>query len=366
MSLRWHILTGEYPPASGGVGDYSAQLAAALTAAGDRVTVWAPGSTLPDRFGRGSRAALDGAFRGDPGIVLLQYVPNALGRRGMNLPFCLWLRARAREGADVRVMFHEPYFYFTAAQPWRNVLAATQRVMARVLLDASTHAYLSTDTWRRYLTPRNGTPLDVLPIPSNILPAPETDERLRGAIAPEEEPIVGHFGTYGDHVEGELLRVLPPTAARCPSARFAFIGRGSVEFLSRLGRRHPEIAALSWASGRIDAGVVSSALRACDVLMQPYPDGITTRRTSVMAGLQHGLPIVTTSGALTEPIWMASRAVALVPVDDAEAFAASVAALIGDRTEARALGRRGAETYERAFRLERSVSVLRGAAAAAP
>jgi glycosyltransferase involved in cell wall biosynthesis len=367
MSLRWHILTGEYPPASGGVGDYSAQLAAALTAAGDRVTVWTPGSSLPDRFGRRSRTVLDGAFRDDPGIVLLQYVPNALGARGMNLPFCLWLRHRAREGADVRVMFHEPFFYFTAAKPWRNALAATQRVMARVLLDASTHVYLSTGTWRGRLTPRNGTPLDVLPIPSNIHPgSPNSDERLRHSIAPDGEPIVGHFGTYGDHVEGELLRVLPCVAVRCARARFAFIGIGSVEFRARLARRHPDIAGRSWASGRLSACDVSSALRACDLLIQPYPDGITTRRTSAMAGLQHGVPVVTTSGALTEPIWMESRAVALVSVEDAEAFATSVAALVGDNAEAQALGRRGAETYERHFPLERTVSVLRGAAAIAP
>src|ERR1051325_7766931 len=49
----------------------------------------------------------------------------------MNLRFCRWLRDRGREGMDVRVMFHEPYFYFTASRPWRNVLAAVQRVMAR-------------------------------------------------------------------------------------------------------------------------------------------------------------------------------------------------------------------------------------------
>jgi glycosyltransferase involved in cell wall biosynthesis len=367
MPVRWHILTGEYPPASGGVGDYTAQLAAALTSAGDAVTIWTPGSTLPDRFGGRSRAALDAAFRAHPGVVLLQYVPNALGARGMNLRFCLWLRDRARGGADVRVMFHEPYFYFTLARPWQNVLAAIERVMARVLLDASKRAYVSTDTWRRYLTPRNGTALELLPIPSNIQPAAASHaDRYRGAIAPDGGPIVGHFGTYGDHVGAELLRVLPQTAERCATARFAFIGSGSVEFVSRLGGRHPRIAARSWASGRVEAGDVSSALRACDVLIQPYPDGITTRRTSAMAGLQHGVPTVTTSGALTEAIWAASDAVALAPADDAVAFAKAVAGLLRDRTAAQALGRRGASTYERHFSLERTLAVLRAAPAAAP
>jgi glycosyltransferase involved in cell wall biosynthesis len=367
MPLSWHILTGEYPPASGGVGDYTAQLAAALVSAGDRVTIWTPGSTLPDRFGPRSREVLEAAFQRSPGVVLLQYVPNALGARGMNLPFCRWLRERARQGADVRVMFHEPYFYFSATKPWRNVLAATQRIMARVLLDASTRAYASTEAWRRYLTPRNGATLDVLPIPSNVPTASASDGgRHRRAIAPGDEPIVGHFGTYGDHVERELLRVLPPIAEQCPTARFAFVGIGSAEFVSRLASRHRDVAARSWASGRLNAGEVSSFLRACAVLIQPYPDGITTRRTSAMAGLQHGVPTVSTSGALTESIWAQSCAVALAPAGDAAAFAKTVALLLGDRIEAQALGRRGADTYERHFSLERTVAVLRAASAPAP
>src|SRR5262249_30581407 len=147
-------------------------------------------------------------------------------------------------------------------------------------------------------------------------PAASPVDGFRSRIAPSAEPIVGHFGTYGEHVEGELLRVLPSIHGRTPGARFAFIGRGSIEFVSRLHGTDPGVAARSWASGVIDACAVSAALRACDVLVQPYPDGITTRRTSAMAGLQHGVPTVTTTGALTEPIWAASEAVALIPVDD--------------------------------------------------
>jgi len=362
MPLRWHILTGEYPPASGGVGDYTAQLADALAAAGDSVTVWTPGQSLPDRFGRKSQHVLQDALLSTPGILLLQYVPNALGAHGLNLPFCLWLRRIARGGADVRVMFHEPYFYFTIAQPWRNALALVQRTMASVLLGATKTAYISTETWRRYLAPRNGSSLEVLPIPSNIPPALAADAitRQRRAMAPSGQPVVGHFGTYGDHVERELLRILPPLAQRCATARFAFIGDGSSEFQSRLSARYRDIVARSWASGWMHAADVSAALRACDVLVQPYPDGITTRRTSAMAGLQHGVPTVTTLGALTEAVWVKSAAVRLTPVGDVNAFAKEVDRLLRDSAEAQALGARGADVYERCFSLERTLAILRG------
>lgn len=366
MALRWHILTGEYPPASGGVGDYTAQLAAALEAAGDVVTVWVPGRTLPDRFGAGSRRRLDKSLGHAPGIVLLQYVPNALGSHGMNLAFCRWLLARRRDGMDVRVMFHEPYFYFALARPWRNALAAVQRVMARTLLEASTTAYISTDTWRRYLTPRNGARLEVLAIPSNVPCAatPDDVDRCRQMIAPSGEPVVGHFGTYGDHVERELMRVVPRIAGESSGARFAFIGAGSAEFLSRLSRTHPQIGQRSWASGRLEARAVSSALKAADVLVQPYPDGVTTRRTSVMAGLQHGVPTVTSNGALTEAVWAESGAVRLAVAGDAGSFATAVDTLLHDRDAASALGRRGAAVYAHHFSLARTIDVLRGASAA--
>ena len=368
MSTRWHILTGEYPPASGGVGDYTAQLAAALARAGDAVTIWIPGQTLPDRFGRESRRVLDGALRQTPGIVLLQYVPNALGAHGMNVTFCRWLRSRAHHGIDVRVMFHEPYFSFGFARPWRNALAVVQRVMARMLLDASTEAYISTETWRRYLTPRNGAMLDVLPIPSNIPCTATHDdaERCRLVIAPGGEPVVGHFGTYGDHVYRELMRVVPGIAEQSPAARFAFIGSGSAEFLSRLARSHPKIASRSWASGRLEAREVSCTLRAADVLVQPFPDGVTTRRTSVMAGLHHGVPTVTTSGALTEAVWAESGAVGLACSRDPDGFAKAVDVLLRDRAAAASLGRRGADAYERYFSLARTIGILRGASHSAP
>ena len=43
MSDLWHIIAPEYPPNTGGVGDYSKQLAINLRSAGDEVHVWCPG-----------------------------------------------------------------------------------------------------------------------------------------------------------------------------------------------------------------------------------------------------------------------------------------------------------------------------------
>ena len=60
----------------------------------------------------------------------------------------------------------------------------------------------------------------------------------------------------------------------------------------------------------------SAHISACDLMLQPYPDGISTRRTSAMVGLAHGRALATTSGHLTESLWAESGAVAISPVNE--------------------------------------------------
>jgi glycosyltransferase involved in cell wall biosynthesis len=207
--------------------------------------------------------------------------------------------------------------------------------------------------------------MHVLPIPSTIPGTawPQAVDAYRSEMASNGGPVVGHFGTYGAHVETALQRLLPSIAAAVPDARFAFMGAGSREFLTRLRSSSPDVAARSWASGRLDPPATAAALRACTVLIQPYPDGITTRRTSVMAGLRNAVATISTHGALTEPVWMESGAVALAPVGDVDAFSSTVASLLRDPVARVALSRRGAETYAERFSVERTIAVLRDAGA---
>lgn len=373
MTGTFHVLTGEYPPQSGGVGDYTCLVAHGLAARGHAVHVWCPRVTpgdhggvrlhqLPDAFGPASRRAIESALTSMPGCVLLQYVPNALGVRGGNLAFCLWLQRVRRGGADVRVMFHEPYFYFSWRHPLGNALAALQRAMAAVLLRASAVAYISTASWVRYLRPwGRGATLVESPIPSTVPSdvAPEDIARWRSRLLADDSDaaVVGHFGTFGDHVGQVLERVIPVILNAHATARFVCIGRGSGRFVARLGKDHPGLAKRIDATGPIEAGDVAAALRACDVVVQPYPDGVTTRRTSVMAALANGVATVSTAGALTEPVWRDTGAVALASCDP-RAIAAAVVTLLRDPGARVALATAGRRTYDEHFAIERTIEAL--------
>jgi glycosyltransferase involved in cell wall biosynthesis len=385
-AMTLHLVTGEWPPLGGGVGDYTEQLANALAEHGCRVHVWTRGQTgvrplgsrgqtgvrplgsqvhtLEDDFGPRSVAALAQGVDADPGAVILQYVPNALGRRGLNVPFCLALMRLRKNGVDVRVMFHEPFFYFTLTHPLRNGLAIAQRAMAAILLRASPVVYVATEAWRRLLMPygSHAAHATILPIPSTIavVHAPGEVARWRSMLVEDEHrPIViGHFGTFGDHMAAELDQVIPEVLGVAREAVFLCIGRRSEEYASRFIARHPQLAARVKSTGEVEREHLSAVLQVADLLVQPYPDGVTTRRTSVMAGLAHGIPTVTTHGALTDRVWTETGAVALAPAGAPKAIASEVSLLLDGTAHRAVAGQRGRRVYEERFSMAHTVRTL--------
>jgi glycosyltransferase involved in cell wall biosynthesis len=378
----WTILTCELPPTCGGVGHYTAQVAAALVEAGDAVMIACPPQAatpapvpgaelllLDDSYGRSSRRELDRRLDNCRSTILVEYVPTAFGMLGANLPFCRWLLRRATRGRDdVRVMFHEPYFEFGWSPVHRSALSIVQRRMAKTLLRASRHTYISTDAWRRYLMPYQpgqvAAPMTTVPIPSGI-PAsqhPSAVEAHRGRLLGAPAALLlGHFGTYGNHVAPMLRRALIEILSSDRRLAALCVGAGSDAFVADLTGGAPALAGRLHASGRVASTEAADLLSACDLLLQPYPDGITTRRTSAMAGLANGRPIVSTSGPLTEEVWTRTAAVAMTDSDDAASLVGAVRRLLDDAGARTAQAARGATAYRDFFALDHTIDVLRRA-----
>jgi glycosyltransferase involved in cell wall biosynthesis len=365
----WHLVTGEYPPQPGGVADYTQQLARALTAAGERVHVWAPGGTatrindsiavhgLPD-FGPRGLCMLSTGLGEVSGRrrLLVQYVPTAYGFRGMNLPFAFWLNSRRVE--EVWIQFHEVAYGFSWSSPFqRNLLAAAEWWMAQLAADGAERVFISVPGWRKQLG-KHGERAEVLPIPSN-LPVevrPEDVANARGRLG--FSPLIGHFGTYGKLVTALLEPALVSILREVRDARVVLLGRGGLEFAASLASTYPDLATRLVAPGLLDAPTISSLLDICDVLVQPYPDGISGRRTSAMAGLALGKAMVTTYGHLTEDDWARSHSAVLVPVERAADLTSAVIGLLSSQDEREALGSRARSWYRARFSIERTMDIL--------
>jgi glycosyltransferase involved in cell wall biosynthesis len=368
---RWHILTPELPPGCGGVGDYTVQVAEGLAAGGDRVSVYAPGSAsstplagveyvgLPDRFGPASERALDERIDRASSRVLVQYVPAVFGRRGGNVAFCRWVRSLARD-TDVRIMFHEPYLYFRW-RPDHIFTAFAQRSMARMLLESRPVVYLSTDAWRRYLSPygRGAIAAAVtLPIPSAVprIDCAEAVRAARNTASANADFIVGHFGTYGRHVERLLVRAIEDLLSSERRVAVLCTGARSDGFVASMLSAHPAFRGRLFGTGRLPARDVSVHLQACDILLQPYPDGVTTRRTSVMAALANGRAVVTCDGALTESVWRDTGCVSMA--SSMSRLADATRDLLAQPAARAALEARASATYAARFDLRHTLEML--------
>lgn len=263
-------------------------------------------------------------------------------------------------------MFHEPYFYFTWRRPARNLLAIVQRVMAIALLESSHVVYVSTPTWQRYLDPYMwfGRRAAVwLPIPATVPRVEAADEvaRIRHNLLPAGcTLIVGHFGTYAETVGPAVASVLERLLMARPDLVALCLGLNSDRFVAAMSDARPVVRGRLLAGGFMSSEELSLHLQACDLFVQPYPDGVTVRRTSAMGILANGAPMVTTRGALTEAIWTEQPGAALAPAADRVAVVDLALRLLNDRARRRLLAAQGQQLYAAQFSLSHVVQVLAG------
>lgn len=372
--MTLHLVTPEYPPRHGGVADYTHQIATELTRAGMAVHVWGPsGSAAPadssvvvhSELGRFSPADLRCTSRRldefpAPRRLVVQWVPHGYGQRAMNLPFCLWVWGRSVAGDAIDLVVHEPFVTFSGSMR-QHALAAVQRAMTLLLLSAARRVWVTTRAWIPELNPYfvQGTRIGWLPVPSS-LPAPDTVavDAVRARYAQGRDRLVGHFGTHGPLVTSLLDEAIVQLADAEPSVRFLLIGAGSEAFRSAILARDRIAGSRMSATGTLSAHDLSAHIAACDVLLQPYPDGVTSRRTTTMAGLSCGVAVVTTKGRLTEALWQDGGAVTLVPVGDARALVDAVARLLNDPETRRRQVAAGRALYDRWFDVRHTVAAL--------
>jgi glycosyltransferase involved in cell wall biosynthesis len=163
---------------------------------------------------------------------------------------------------------------------------------------------------------------------------------------------IAHFGTYSPLIRRDLGPAIREIARRRAEVRFLLLGRGAQKFLRTLA-----LEDRAEARDDVPASEVAALLKASALALQPFPDGISARRTSAMAALALGVPMVTTDGFLTDPAWR-EGGVALVPVGQPLELARLCGAILDDPAMGRAVGERGARLYRDRFSLERTLETV--------
>jgi polysaccharide biosynthesis protein PslF len=373
------LVSAEYPPAPGGVGDYTACLATALQSQRCTVEIIASRTNAPApsalprhsvggwgwgcwqavaRIVRATRPDLlhiqyqTGAYRMHPAINLL---PLALRAQGLQLPVVVTCH-------DLRLPYLLPKAPWLRRYVTTRLLADADALVVTNQHDADRVAGQVRGDREVYASahPRTCT---VIPIGSNIpVVAQSAGQRAAWrarAGAGEREVLLGYFG-LANHSKGVdlLLRAL---ALLGDGFRLAIIGGEAGTSDAANQRTSAELRALAhalgvadrvWRSGQLPAHEVSAALQGCDIAVLPFRDGASWRRGSLLAALSHGLPLVTTQpqAALAPPLVDGSHAL-LLPRDEAalpHAIAAATQRLAAD-TALRARLAHGARQRAAAF-----------------
>ncbi|MGQ9887592.1 MAG: glycosyltransferase [Aggregatilineales bacterium] len=331
--MRIGIVTGEYPPMQGGVGAYTNLLARHLADQGQQVHLFSRSGTrsanLPleasvSAWGLSSLWAVRRWVKDNRlQIVCVQFQTAAFDMS----PWVHFLPDTA--GVPVVTTFHDlrfPYL-FPKAGPLRDWIVMR-------LACASSGVIVTND--EDEIQVRHLPHTALIPIASNILaelphpfdPTPWREQAGAGA----GDFLLAHFGlvNYSKGLD-VLLEALAVLRQMGVPARLVVIGgeTGSSDpsnaayaakiaaLVARLG-----LAPYTRFTGYLqDEVAVGSFLKASDMVVLPYRDGVSLRRGSLMAAVHYGCPITTTASRVEIVLFRDRHNMLLVPPNDSAALA---------------------------------------------
>ena len=328
-----------------GIRDYTQRLSATLRATGVDARLLEWGNGIPAvRRGRHRSLAVGELEYAD--ALILQYCPFSFGRRGFApaLPLFLGRIRRKRRRPLIAVMFHET---FVDPKNLRWMLMGTWQRAQLLAIQATADVQLcSIQRWtERLRRTALGRPVHHLPVASNLPDARAYRYQARRQMGAGPETVVlsciglRHPGRLQEHV----LASARAAGACARSVLLLDLGPGAPSSV-RLAR-NVELR----ATGFLPADELARRLAASDVFLAPYMDGVSTRRGTVMAALQHGVAVAGTRGHLTDDILVRAPQMVLVKPDRPDRFAATVTSLVRKPDHRATLGAAGRELYETSF-----------------
>jgi glycosyltransferase involved in cell wall biosynthesis len=338
-AARVLMVSADFPPFLSGVGDYADKLAGALHEAGADVTVLTgvsedqgdarrPFRVLRSiaRWELNQRAAILAECRQGYDVVHLQYPGVNYGRGPMINLLPVMLRMSG-SGPRTLVTIHD---FRVMRRRWR--VRAVPMIWA---VDGVIHVdegdWPSIRAWSIGQT----KPRAHIPIAANFEPVP-VDAGLREQWRSElgfaaDETVIAFFGILYPHKGiGELMEAVNDLHRQGRKVRLLVLGD-----FDRMARWRPAMEIMladpliRWVRGA-SLEQVSRGLHAADLCALPFHSGASTNRSSMLAALDHGLPVVTTAGPATPRGFEEKFDVRLVPVKDSGALSAAIGRLMDD------------------------------------
>ncbi len=357
--MKIGLITGEFPPMPGGVGDFTKSLAERIRDRGHQVHIlsrqgsagadlnistvrsWGPGC-LPRVRAWARRHGLD--------VVNLQYQTSAYDMS----PFIHFLPAAL--DAPLVTTFHDlryPYL-FPKAGPLRDwIVLRLARSSAGIITTNQEDDRRLTGLPKRRL----------IPIGSSIPRADysEGDKVNAHWRAPADANtfVLGHFG-FVNAIKGidYLIEALAALRAAGHDLRLLFIGEkrnnvGSDEdaaYLTALEDRVERLGladAIHW-TGYLPEREAAACFNAVDLMALPFADGASYRRSSLIAAIHCGCAILTTEPAVNVDAFVHGENLWLVPPASSDAIQGAILRLMRERERLKRL-RTGALQLSRHF-----------------
>ena len=362
--MKIGLVTAEYPPMQGGVGDFTREIGRALAALGHEVHVVTNlRSQISDNESMDDGVQVERVIAGwgwkcwsglrdivrqlGLDVVNIQYQAAAYGMHpAINLLPMTRSIPLTRSGwlpTPTVVTFHDlrvPYLFPKAGPLRRQIVLALARYADAVIVTNS-----EDEARLKHQIPNIKHQIARIPIGSNIAPCvpPDYDRdewRARWGVKPNEA-LIGYFGFLHPLKGGEvLIRALAELAAEGRTVKLLHIGGRTGSSDSNTNAAYAEqveslarelgVADRIVATGFLPAEQVTASFLAADVCALPYVEGASLRHGTFMAALAHGRAIVTTQPPALADELRDGENVLLVPPSDASALAEGIRRVLAD------------------------------------
>ena len=367
--MRIAIITGEYPPREGGVGDFTRELGQELVKQGHELHIL---TSLADKNQENREKGINvyrqikkWSWRAypqitrwlrtvSPDIVNIQAQAAAYQLRGGINFYPRWLRHRLQ--LPLVTTFHDllPPYLFPKAGSLRQWAVYQLAQQSDGIITTNNKDYTALE--QNLTEPK--PPVRLIHIGSNISrhpPAGYRSKKWRQANnIPADELLLGFFGflnrSKGVEYLLEALHLLH-SQQKLP-ARLIFIGGRTgdsdstnssyaeqIDALIRKYQLEPYIHRTGYASPE----EVSAALLATDICTLPYRRGVNLRRGTLHACLTHGRAIITTQPPVEIEQLQNKEQVLMVPPENAPALAAAIEHLHKNQALRAKLGEKATE-----------------------